>query len=246
MRRCGTSIHLINGWHIFRSENVVAVLWLGGLILFLVRASRDGKRGQRLAAGQCVECGYDLRASEGNCPECNAPIPKRRRDGVDREQYRIATDIPCFICGANLRGAYLGGRCPDCGRNIPISILGVIAAALGVDLEQIKFIQIAIEREFRRRRQNENTVANHITATEACIAVRDYALKLCPRPARAKRMLFRLGITGGEQIGKVIWAMVDRGMYEAADEDNPEQFHGLFTLDELMTAPAIKRDEAIG
>jgi hypothetical protein len=26
----------------------------------------------RVKADQCVECGYDLRASQGNCPECGS------------------------------------------------------------------------------------------------------------------------------------------------------------------------------
>ena len=39
-------------------------------------------RERRAVAGLCADCGYDLRQSEGRCPECGAAIPEelaRRR-----------------------------------------------------------------------------------------------------------------------------------------------------------------------
>ena len=40
---------------------------------YVVNARRRNR--QRLAAGLCLHCGYDLRASKDRCPECGTPIP---------------------------------------------------------------------------------------------------------------------------------------------------------------------------
>lgn len=39
--------------------------------------SRPLRARRRRASGQCVRCGYDLRASTDRCPECGTPIPIR-------------------------------------------------------------------------------------------------------------------------------------------------------------------------
>jgi hypothetical protein len=46
----------------------VPTFWLRGVL-------RNRVRKARLAAGRCAACGYDLRASAGNCPECGALTP---------------------------------------------------------------------------------------------------------------------------------------------------------------------------
>jgi len=157
-------------------------------------------------------------------------------------------DVPCVGCGTNLHGRLAFDACAVCGHAVALSIRDDIAASLGIVVEQISFIRAAVRDEaLRRRNHNERKgPVRHLNAREACIAVRDRAVNLSGSPQNGKKMLFDLGIMGSDPIGKVIWAMVDRGMYEATEDDRREQFHGLFTLDALMTVPAVKPTEAAG
>jgi hypothetical protein len=63
----------------YRQTRVAAPLWLASLIaaaLPAIRLTRAFRVGRRTAAGRCVRCGYDLRATPDRCPECGT-VPKR-------------------------------------------------------------------------------------------------------------------------------------------------------------------------
>ncbi len=54
----------------------IAIPLVGWILLRLFGPAAQRQR--RLRRGQCVHCGYDLRASEGRCPECGAEIEVSR------------------------------------------------------------------------------------------------------------------------------------------------------------------------
>jgi len=68
-------------------RGIVAAMWSGGGVLAVVIGAlayaRAGRPRRRMAAGLCVRCGYDLRASPVRCPECGLDVPGRSRTSGD-------------------------------------------------------------------------------------------------------------------------------------------------------------------
>jgi hypothetical protein len=63
-------------------EQIVVSFWLITCALAVAPAitaarliARVTRRRRRLTRGQCLDCGFDLRASTDRCPECGHPIP---------------------------------------------------------------------------------------------------------------------------------------------------------------------------
>lgn len=77
------------------TAGVLVVVTLLSAVTLTAALLRPNVRDTREAAGLCTECGYDLRASEDRCPECNARIPeylaRKRRIAAE---LKAPTDNP--------------------------------------------------------------------------------------------------------------------------------------------------------
>lgn len=77
--RYGEEWRLEDGAYVGRS--LVAPHWMVLVPLCVLPALafiRRSRRAQRMRDRLCVGCGYDVRASEGKCPECGHPLPSSR------------------------------------------------------------------------------------------------------------------------------------------------------------------------
>jgi len=72
----------------------------------------------------------------------------------------------------------------------------------------------------------------HISGEELAYGVRDLALSQYGPMART--VLGHWGIHGTEDLGEIVFAMVECGVLVAQDGDRTEDFHGLFDFEEAF------------
>jgi len=72
----------------------------------------------------------------------------------------------------------------------------------------------------------------HVSGQELCLGLRDWAIK-CFGPL-ARTVLESWGIRRTEDFGKIVFALVDVGLLRKTDEDNQEDFRGVFDFDDAF------------
>jgi uncharacterized repeat protein (TIGR04138 family) len=161
----------------------------------------------------------------------------------------IDTDLPCIDCGYNLRGLTTSDKCPECGASTIETIEAgaeaqesdqvelaqrakalAVAEASGYGVDAVLFVSAVLGYTLRRvRREGQE----HVTAKDVCAGFREYARMYFNDAGEAIDLLSEWGLRGSDDVGRIIFAMIETGHAKAAEGDRPEDFAGLFTVDDL-------------
>src|SRR5215204_640282 len=171
----------------------------------------------------------------------------------------ITRDLPCLKCGYNLRALATDTKCPECGQRVvrtwDAARRGMLANhlqtakdiihdwyaqcadAIGIPVHGLFFVNDAIDFMPVHRRTGPDTgdtAGRHLTAADVCTAVREYANVYFNNPDQAREVLDQWHVRSSEDVGAIIFALVDAKFLKSSPGDTPDSFNGLFTFEDLL------------
>ena len=96
--------------------------------------------------------------------------------------------------------------------------------------EAYLFTQRALH--YYRQEHGERGETAHITGSELLVGVRELALiEFGPM---ARLVLESWGVTRGEDVGEIVYNLIEAGLMSKTPEDSKEDFAGIMTFDETL------------
>lgn len=78
----------------------------------------------------------------------------------------------------------------------------------------------------------EDDESRHVSGQQLCLGLRDYALS--KYGMLAKTVLEHWSIHRTDDFGRIVFAMIDAGLMRKTDDDNLDDFEGVFDFDEAF------------
>ena len=175
---------------------------------------------------------------------------------TDRPHF-VEKDAHCVHCEYNLRGLPFTGNCPECGRPVIDTVrLGVTwprpqtpearkaleayaarlaAGVKGSGYPEEAFLLVVGAVHFAGMGKPPGT---HVSAREVCDALREYAPLHLGGIRDALLTMAAWNIRRSEDVGRIVYRMVEAGCFRASEGDSEDGFKGIFKLDDFFGSDA--------
>jgi uncharacterized repeat protein (TIGR04138 family) len=110
--------------------------------------------------------------------------------------------------------------------------LAEVAASLGLPVEAVELVQGVVEDMVRHTANAGMNEMSHLNAAGFCQLLRRRAW--ATYGASCVTVLRGWGLAGSEDIGRIVFALVAAGELEASADDSPDDFVGLFLVDDYF------------
>ena len=101
--------------------------------------------------------------------------------------------------------------------------------------EAYSFLRDALEATIKRRKKTRKETGSHVGAAELLDGFRLHALDEFGPMALV--VLQYWGVRSTEDVGNLVFSLVDAGVFGKTDEDAIESFRGVFEFEEVFAAP---------
>ena len=98
------------------------------------------------------------------------------------------------------------------------------------------FVQEGLRHTCERLHGADGTGSRHVSGTELCLGLRDYAVKQFGPLAKTVLRTWKVHRT--DDFGRIVFAMVEAELLRKTDEDSMEDFENVYDFDEVFGAPA--------
>jgi 2-amino-4-hydroxy-6-hydroxymethyldihydropteridine diphosphokinase len=170
---------------------------------------------------RCVGCGYNLRGLpiRHACPECGRPTT----DSIDPERFE----------------PYLGGN--PFRDDVRVNEVREFAGRIGYAPEAVLLVLDSVDGVVHEYADPDGRlhVGREASARQIVDEFSDVVRALFwGDDAAASEALVRWGIKGSEDVGRIVYAMVDAGWFSTSLGDLPDDFRSLFVTTALFGPPA--------
>lgn len=169
-------------------------------------------------------------------PGPQAEMPSRARSGWRNVALLYPGDLPTAflnVTGVLSLGLGLGTLVParvvglrtDGGQLLDLWRFRKVAQTLGTSGDTVLFVVTALAEICKRRRQERGKESEHVSAREFC----DYLL--VSRGEETAAILRVCNLRRSEDVGRIIFGLVNAGLIGRRESDSETDFQGLFVLE---------------